>query len=102
MAGVRSRDGIDPESRRSGAMAILLLALGIGANTAIFSFMDSILLRALPVADPESLVMLSWRTPQPEMHGSNRHDESYADPNGGYIGGIFSYPAFDLLRQNDS
>ena len=59
------------------AMAILSLALGIGANTAIFSFMDSILLRSLPVPDPQSLVMLSWRTPRREMHGSNRHDNSY-------------------------
>jgi predicted permease len=84
------------------AMAILSLALGIVANTAIFSFMDSILLRSLPVPDPQSLVMLSWRTPRPEMHGSNRHDESYNDPNGGYIGGIFAYPAFELLRKNDS
>ena len=74
------------------AMAILSLALGIGANTAIFSFMDSILLRSLPVPDPQSLVMLSWRTPRPEMHGSNRHDESYNDLKGGYVGGIFAYP----------
>jgi predicted permease len=84
------------------AMAILSLALGIGANTAIFSFMDSILLRSLPVPDPQSLVMLSWRTPRREMHGSNRHDESYNDPNGGYVGGIFSYPAFELIRKNDA
>src|SRR5690348_14241017 len=42
------------------ALAIVSLALGIGANTAIYSFMDSILLRALPVANPESLVMLNW------------------------------------------
>ena len=34
------------------AMAALLLALGIGANTAIYSFMDAILMRALPVPDP--------------------------------------------------
>src|SRR5580698_3249988 len=54
------------------AMAILSLALGIGANTAIFSFMDSILLRSLPVRDPESLVLLSWHTPRPEFHGSDR------------------------------
>ena len=33
------------------ALAVLSLALGIGANTAIYSFMDSLLLRALPVAD---------------------------------------------------
>ncbi len=84
------------------AMAILSLALGIGANTAIFSFMDSILLRSLPVPDPQSLVVLSWRTPRPEFHGSDRHDDNYKDPNGGYIGGNFSYPAFELLRKNDS
>ena len=84
-----------------GAMAILSLALGIGANTAIFSFMDSILLRSLPVPEPQSLVILSWRTPQREMYGSNRHNNSFADPNGGYVGGFFSYPAFELLRKNE-
>ena len=83
-------------------LAVLSLALGIGANTAIFSFMDSILLRSLPVADPQALVMLSWHTPRPEFHGSNRHDESYNDPNGGYVGGVFSYPAFELLRKSES
>jgi predicted permease len=84
------------------AMAILSLALGIGANTAIFSFMDSILLRSLPVPDPKSLVMLSWHTPSRNMHGSNRHDNSYDDPKGGFVGGFFSYPAFELFRKNDS
>src|SRR5260221_4879260 len=44
------------------ALAILSLALGIGANTAIYSFMDSILLRALPVSDPASLVVVKWRS----------------------------------------
>src|SRR5438876_6431832 len=84
------------------AMAILLLALGIGANTAIFSFMDSILLRSLPVPDSQSLVMLSWHTPRRNMHGTNRHDNSFNDPNGGFIGGFFAYPAFELLRKSDA
>src|SRR5579871_6598649 len=39
-------------------LAVVSLALGIGANTAIYSFMDAILLRSLPVEDPESLVVL--------------------------------------------
>ena len=48
------------------ALAVLSLGLGIGANTAIYSFMESILLRSLPVADPESLVVLNWRSRPPQ------------------------------------
>src|SRR5579871_4421389 len=42
------------------ALAILSLALGIGANAAIYSFMDAILLSTLPIAHPESLVIVNW------------------------------------------
>jgi putative ABC transport system permease protein len=48
------------------AVAILSLALGIGANTAIFSLVDSLVLRALPVKDPERLTVLAngnWTNP---------------------------------------
>ena len=47
-------------NRLFAAMAILSLALGIGANTAIYSFMDAILVRTLPIQNPESLVALQW------------------------------------------
>src|SRR6478609_11002066 len=39
-------------------VVVLSLALGIGANTAIFSLMDSLLIRSLPVRDPDSLVRI--------------------------------------------
>ena len=50
------------QERLFTALAALSLALGIGANTAIYSFMDAILLRSLPVADPASLVVMKWRS----------------------------------------
>ena len=89
-------------NRTFTVLAIVSLALGIGANTAIFSFMDSILLRSLPVSDPKSLVLLEWHTEKRIMHGTNRHDDSYTDPNGGFVGGFFSYPAFEQLRKEGS
>lgn len=42
------------------AVAGVSLAFGIGANTAIFSLLDQVILRALPVRDPDQLVLLSW------------------------------------------
>ncbi len=45
-------------------VAVLTLALGIGANTAIFSLINVILLKALPVSDPDQLVALRWESPQ--------------------------------------
>ena len=58
-------------------VAILSLALGIGANTAIFTLMDQLMLRELPVRDPDQLVMLYQRG----MHnGSNMGDRMHSYP----------------------
>jgi predicted permease len=76
------------------ALAVLSLALGIGANTAIFSFADAMLIRPLPVHDPDTLVRMTWRTPRNEMHGTSRHDSSFRDPDVGFTAGVFSYSAF--------
>ena len=46
------------------AIAVLILALGIGANTSVFSLIEAILLRTLPVSHPEELVLVRWESPQ--------------------------------------
>ena len=51
------------------AAAILSLGLGIGANTAVFSLLDAVLLKSLPVAHPESLAVMSYVTGHPADGG---------------------------------
>ena len=58
-------------------VAILSLALGIGANTAIFTLIDQILLRKLPVKNPEELVMLYQSGPH---SGSNMGSRMHSYP----------------------
>ncbi|HEX8838141.1 MAG TPA: ABC transporter permease [Candidatus Acidoferrum sp.] len=90
------------------ALAVLLLALGIGANTAIYSFMESILLRSLPVADPESLVVLNWHSRPPQnankewvhvMHGVQ--GIAWPGDKGVMVSGMFPYGAFETLREEN-
>ena len=86
------------------ALAALSLALGIGANTAIYSFMDAILLRSLPVADPASLVVVKW-TSRPYQNGGpsqfvmrSTDGRTYKDPSG-ISSAIFPFPAFERLYE---
>ncbi|HEV2381984.1 MAG TPA: ABC transporter permease [Terriglobia bacterium] len=91
-------------NRAFSALAVLSLALGIGANTAIFSFLDSLLLRPLPVADPDSLVMLTFHM-RGGMRGSvfrSVHGRTDGDAKTGLTSGIFPYDAYELARREDA
>ena len=69
------------------AVAVLSIALGIGANTAVFTLLDQVLLRLLPVADPEQLVVI---TAEGTQYG-----------NGWGEGNELSYPRYAELRDHN-
>jgi putative ABC transport system permease protein len=72
-------------------VAVVTLALGIGANTAVFTLFDQALLRSLPVRHPEQLVRLHWTGDAPG------HFNSYGGDDNDY----FSYPMYRDLRDKN-
>jgi macrolide transport system ATP-binding/permease protein len=82
-------------------MAVISLALGIGANTAIYSVIDAIMLRALPVKNPSELVILNWRAKEePDVV------HSHSGPNYPTTGGVespdFPWQAYELFRDHNT
>ena len=73
-------------------VAVISLALGIGSNAAIFSLFNQMLLRPLPVVEPERLVNLEAPGPKPGSDNCNQ---------AGGCDEVFSYPMYrDLQREN--
>jgi predicted permease len=81
------------------AAAVISLALGIGANTAIISLMDLVLWRDLPLPNPQQLALVHWKG-----HGYPQELADSASGGMDQVGGwdvadFFSYPSFERMRK---
>jgi predicted permease len=82
------------------SVAVLSLALGIGANTAIFTLMESVLWKPIPATNPEQLRLMSWES-GPNTVSTSSWGNMSSTPSGGRSSTSFPYAAFvDLQRQN--
>ena len=82
------------------AVAVLSLAIGIGAAAAVFSLADAVFLRTLPVRDPDSLVVIKWRSgpvfPFSSLNGYGEQNDA------GLASTSFSYAAYQSFRTEAS
>jgi predicted permease len=84
------------------AVVIISLALGIGANTAIFSAIDAVMLRMLPVEEPQQLVMLQWHAKDwPEKYLSGLEGSGFGEAGQGLTSYSFAFPAYEQFRDQN-
>jgi predicted permease len=82
------------QSKAWTAVIVVSLALGIGANTALFSAIDGLLLAKLPVSDPDSLVRLRYAGRNQMATDSSSYGFTAPDARGREVVPTFSYPMY--------
>ena len=79
------------------SVVVLSLALGIGANTALFSAVNGLLLQTVPVPDPDTLVRIKWAGRNDMVRNTSEYGSSRQD-RGENVTATFSYDMFQRLR----
>jgi hypothetical protein len=86
------------KSRGFTAIAVLSLAVGIGVNTALFSTLNAVLLRELPVRSPHELRVLNWVGPPAGDYHTLAGEESRFIDRSRERSGVFPYPVYCTFR----
>jgi predicted permease len=81
------------------AVAVLTLALSIGANTALFSVVDAVLMKSMPVKDPARLVLFEWEAGR-AFRTSGRRGSGTPHPEGIIGSSIFRYDTVERMRES--
>ena len=86
-------------------LVVLSLALGIGATTAVFGVINTVILRTLPVYQPQSLYLLQWRLKTLKIDpfmDSLEGNEDQDERTGGAVSYSISYPAYQRIQKNNT
>ena len=102
LADIRHALRVLLQSKGWTAVVLVSLALGIGANTALFSGVNQLLLQTVEARDPNGLVRLSWLGDNDMARNRSEYGFGGNAPNGERRRSTFSYPLFEQLRQTNS